>query len=459
MIMPETSYIPRIMIAAPTSGSGKTTVTCALLAALKAVGIKPAAFKCGPDYIDPMMHRSVLGIPTGNLDSYFADADMLRYQLALAGAASDVSVIEGVMGYFDGLGGITQAASSAEIAHITGTPVILVVDCKKMSLSAAALIKGFADMDDPCMVGGFILNRITKNRYEALAPVIEEKTGIKALGYLPQIADAEFPSRHLGLYMPQDIPGIKDLFGRLAGQAAKSLDIDGLFAMAGRADPLVYECPVTGPICGARIAAARDEAFNFYYEENLALLKALGAQVVFFSPLRDEGLPEGAQGIIFGGGYPELYAQKLSANGKMLADVRRAIDSGMPCIAECGGFMYLHERLEDESGNVYPMCGAVQGTAYRTDKLSHFGYVQITANEDTMIADRGESLRAHEFHYWHSTCEGSAFTAKKPVGDASWQCIVSRGNLVAGFPHIYYPGNLKAVERFLKACEGYGKRA
>lgn len=445
---------PRILLAAASSGSGKTLITCGLLEAWKQKGIRLASFKCGPDYIDPMFHRSVLGIESRNLDSFFADRETLHYLLKRGASGADLSVIEGVMGYFDGLGGVSKKASTSEVAAYTETPVILIINCKGMSLSAVPLIKGFLEYEETRQIRGVILNQISPMVYTKMKELIEKELPIRVYGYVPKVSDCLLESRHLGLKRPDEIADLKEKLTKLAEVLSETVDMDGLLALSRTAPVLSGASFEENNVDGNRvkIAVASDEAFNFYYKDNLTLLEDMGAELVFFSPLHDEKLPEGISGMILGGGYPELYAEELSENKAMKTEIRTAIEGNLPCLAECGGFLYLHETLEDGEGKVWPMVGVVGGHAFKTPKLSRFGYVTLTAKEDTIIGRKGEKYPAHEFHYWDSTCNGSAFLAEKPTGKRSWECIISQGNMLAGFPHFYYYGNKNTARNFLDLC-------
>jgi cobyrinic acid a,c-diamide synthase len=452
--------LPRICIGADASGSGKTTLACALLRALRNRRLEPAAFKCGPDYIDPLFHREVTGIPSSNLDLYFCDEATVKYLLRENSRARDIAVIEGVMGYYDGLGGASTGASTYHLASVTETPVILVENCGGASLTMAARIRGLARFREPSLIRAVILNGVSERFYRELAPVIEGETGLSALGYLPYMKDCAIESRHLGLVTAAEIEGLGDKIGRLAERLEKTVDIPAITRLAGSAPPLDITEPriaeYAPPGRGVRIGVARDRAFCFYYEDGLNLLRKLGGELVFFSPLKDRGLPEKLRGLYLGGGYPELYGEALSGNTAMLEDVRRALGSGMPCVAECGGFMYLHEALIDKEGNRYPMAGFLPGICRRQGGLVRFGYASYTAKTDNPLCAAGETIRGHEFHYWDSDFPGESFRALKPRSGESWPCIVANENLLAGFPHFHFYANPSMAERFLSRCEAYG---
>ena len=445
--------VPRILLGAAASGSGKTLITCGLLQALKNRKLQVTSFKCGPDYIDPMFHSRVIGTKSRNLDSFFADEDTVRYLLEKNARDCEISVIEGVMGYYDGLAGISAKASAYDVAKITKTPAVLIVNAKGMSLSAAAFIKGFVEYQEDSQIRGVILNQVSSMMYPRLKQIIEEELSIKVYGYVPVVKDCVLESRHLGLVMPEEIVDLQQKLMELAEILEKSVDIDGLMELAEHAEELpVQESPVayhTGR--KIRIALAKDEAFCFFYQDNLELLEEMGAELVPFSPIHDKKLPEHIDGMLFHGGYPELYAKKLSENKEMLAAVCAAVQTGIPYMAECGGFMYLHQEMEDMEGHSWPMAGVIHGKSWRTPRLTRFGY--ITLEDGTCFGEHVGAIRAHEFHYFDSDCCGEAYTAKKPLSSRSWKCIHSDGQGMSGFPHMYYYSNLRVPEQFLRACE------
>ncbi len=433
---------PRVMFAAMRSGSGKTTVTCGVLAALKKENIRIQAYKCGPDYIDPMFHRTVLGIETGNLDTFFADTDAIGRILARDTKDAELVVMEGVMGYYDGVGGTTTMASSYELSKVTKTPVILVVDAKGASVTLAATIRGIMEYKKESRIAGVILNRVSSMFYSRIKHVIETECGIPVLGYLPENASFAVPSRHLGLLQPDEMQKQRDWVETVAEAARKTIDMDGILEIAAQAETLqtreMADIKCKFP-AGYRIGVARDTAFSFYYRENLRMLEDMGATLVFFSPLADVHVPE-VDALIFGGGYPELYVKQLYENQSMRVSVRQVLEAGMPCHAECGGFLYLGKSLADAEGNVYEMVGFLDGAGFRTERLQRFGYVELAPQEADAFAVN-TILRGHEFHYWDSTDCGDACLAWKPLSkQKTYPCMVKKKGTFAGFPHLYYAG-------------------
>ena len=447
--------VPRILLGAAASGSGKTLLTCGLLQALKNRNLQVASFKCGPDYIDPMFHSRVIGTKSRNLDSFFAKEDTLRYLLEKNARECEISVIEGVMGYYDGLAGISPKASAYDVARITKTPAVLIVNAKGMSLSAAAFVKGFVEYREDSQIRGVILNQISPMMYPRLKQIIEETLPVKVYGYVPVVKDCVLESRHLGLVMPEEIADLHDKLMKLAEILERSVDIDGLLELADGAEELPVQNPLTGYHTKrtVRIALAKDEAFCFFYQDNLELLEEMGAQLIPFSPIHDEKLPENIDGMLFHGGYPELYAKVLSENKKMLTSVREAVQAGIPYMAECGGFMYLHQEMEDMEGHFRKVCGVIRGRSFRTPRLNRFGYITLTEKENTGLGE----IPAHEFHYFDSTDCGAAFHASKPASKRGWDCIHKKDRMMAGFPHLYYYGNPKVPVRFLTDALEYKK--
>lgn len=461
---------PRILLAAPGSGSGKTLLTTGLLTLFQNRGIRCRSFKCGPDYIDPMFHKYVLGIDSCNLDSFFLSQEELQALFRKRAADAEISVLEGVMGYYDGIGGNSTSASTYEVATITDTPAILVVNGKGSSLSLAAQIKGFLDYRKDSHICGVILNKTNKMVGERLRPEIE-RLGVRYLGAVPVCETMDIKSRHLGLTMPQEQSELRGHLNAFAKQLEEYLDVDGILELAGYSGEKLPEAGKTEqsnqtdlnqeetkqdeirPIDSEsepptrRMAVAMDEAFCFYYQENLDFLRQQGWELIPFSPLRDAALPEQIHAILLGGGYPELYAKELSANEPMLAAIRNAHAEGIKILAECGGFLYLQEHLEDEMGNCWPMAGLIHADGFRTEKLGRFGYISLTQNGAVRI-------KGHEFHYWESTAPGSAFRAEKPQSDRGWDCMYRTDSLLAGFPHLYYLSGPDLILSFLSGPEG-----
>ena len=440
-----------VLLAAPASGSGKTAVTCALLRALQRRGLQPCAFKCGPDYIDPMFHRAVLGVPSHNLDLFLAQPQTVRALYHSACRDHGAAVCEGVMGFYDGVGGVTTRASAWQAADTLGLPVLLVVRPKGASLTLAAQIRGLQAFRTPSHLAGILLNDCTPMLAGSLVPMLERETGLPVVGYLPHLPEAVLESRHLGLYTAAEIKNLTARLDKMADALEENTDLDRLLSLCDRPSRPVPPAPPQAPST-VPIAVARDEAFCFTYAETLEVLRQFGAKPVFFSPLHDSALPNAIGGLYLPGGYPELYAPTLAENAGMRAAVRQAVEQGLPTVAECGGFLYLHQTLQDPQGQSWPMAGVLPGDGVQTQRLVRFGYAELTAEEDSLLFRAGEQIPVHEFHYWDCTRNGTAFGVRKPITGRTWRCGFATPTLYAAFPHLYFAGRPQLAERFVKAA-------
>ena len=454
------------MITAASSGSGKTMITCGLLELFKRKGLNPLACKCGPDYIDGLFHKQVLELEGMNLDSYFEAPEELRDKYSCL-SKDHLPVVEGVMGYFDGLGGSTTRASSWEVAHILDLPAVLVVDARGASVSLAALIKGFLEFERSMgsQIKAVIFNRMSPMLYPRIRELVERETGIRAAGFVPELDFLKVGSRHLGLVLPEEIAGLREQMNRLGKCLEEMIDWEFLAELgAEKEERDALEEENTEASCTAafsfRLGIAMDEAFCFYYQDNLRLLERLGGELVYFSPIHDRSLPEQLDGLILGGGYPELYCEALSLNESMREAVKKAAEGGLPVLGECGGYLYLLEELEAEDGRIWPMTGVLKGKGYKKGKNSRFGYIGVEAEKDSLYLKPGEQIRGHEFHYWDCEVleEEWVMRAKKPVGNRSWPCIRIKNQVMAGFPHLFYPSCPAFAVRFAKACVRYKRK-
>ena len=453
--------IKRVMIAAPKSGSGKTSVTCAFLKNLKKRGIKTVSFKCGPDYIDPLFHKNAIGIPSYNLDTFFTDDDTTKALFARNAAGFDFAVFEGVMGLFDGVGGIKEEGSSYNLAEVTGTPVILVLDAKGAGKSIVPEILGFINYDKKGLIKGVILNRVSESFYGTIKPVIEEECSIPVLGFFPDMKDKAFSSRHLGLVTPNDTEKFNDILEGLSDNFSKYIDFEKIDEIAGEADEIFAKAGENGEFAVSKdstspvIAVSKDEAFCFIYEDNITELKKAGAKIVYFSPLRDEAIPEEADGLLLVGGYPELHLDELSRNTSMLESIRKAFEKNMPVVAECGGFMYLHESIEDKDGYFYKPVGVLKGNMKYKGKAVRFGYIELKEKTPNFLGE-GETIKGHEFHYYDCNDNGDDVVSKKPYSGKEYEAIKDKDNVWLGFPHLYYPSNPSFAKNFVEKCRKYG---
>lgn len=454
------------MITAASSGSGKTMITCGILELFKRKGLNPLACKCGPDYIDGLFHKQVLELEGMNLDSYFEAPEELRDKYSRL-SKGHLPVVEGVMGYFDGLGGSTTRASSWEVAHILDLPAVLVVDARGASVSLAALIKGFLEFERSMgsQIKAVIFNRMSPMLYPRIRELVEWETGIRAAGFVPELDFLKVGSRHLGLVLPEEIAGLREQMNRLGKCLEETIDWEFLAELgAEKEERDALEEENTEASCTAafsfRLGIAMDEAFCFYYQDNLRLLERLGGELVYFSPIHDRSLPEQLDGLILGGGYPELYCEALSLNESMREAVKKAAEGGLPVLGECGGYLYLLEELEAEDGRIWPMTGVLKGKGYKKGKNSRFGYIGVEAEKDSLYLNPGEQIRGHEFHYWDCEVleEEWVMRAKKPVGNRSWPCMRIKNQVMAGFPHLFYPSCPAFAVRFAKACVRYKRK-
>jgi cobyrinic acid a,c-diamide synthase len=459
---------PRLVIAGTGSGVGKTTVTLGLMAAFQKRGLKVQGFKAGPDYIDPGYHTAITGRPSRNLDTWMVPAEDMVEIFLNGSRDSDLSIVEGVMGLYDGKDPLSDKGSTAEIAILLQSPVILVVDVYSLARSAAAVVKGYQGLNPSVPVAGVIANRAGgEGHFQLVKSAIEKECGIPVFGWLPPDPSVDIPERHLGLIPALERGEMVPLFDRLAELMEKGVDLDGLKKVAGNA-PLL-----AGP--GRRlfsqkrmephpviIAVAKDAAFHFYYPENLELLKQYGARLRFFSPLKGEPVPEEADGLIVGGGFPEEFVRELSANEEVKRSFRENITRGMPAYAECGGYMYLTEAIIDRKGKLHPMTGVIPAVVRMSDRLTALGYREVEAVTDNLLLKQGEKARGHEFHYstlairkeqdaWAYEISGHA--GKHREGYA-------RRNLLAGYTHLHFASNPSMAKRFIAACRNYrdGKR-
>ncbi len=465
------------MIAAPSSGSGKTVFTCGLLRVLKDMGLEPVSYKCGPDYIDPMFHRQVLEIGSRNLDSYLMSEAQIKHALGMSGTRP--AVIEGVMGIYDGSDVSGLSGSSYEIALMCRIPVILCVDARGTGRTLISIIRGILADDTGHLIRGIGLNRISPGFYEKIAPVLTVELAdvgfrdVRLLGFMPKADEIAIGSRHLGLMLPGEISDIRDRIAGFARLINAHIDIDAILQIMDefgenaekaegdnsgldtmRTDTLGAFTPgacTRKPV----LAVARDEAFCFYYQDNIEVLEQMGVEVRFFSPIHDEHIPEDADGLLLGGGYPELYLKELAGNSSMLDSVRCAIRGGMPSLAECGGFMYLHKKVYDPDGAGFSMAGIIDGECRYTGHLVRFGYMYIkSCDEPEGPATVIPGIRGHEFHYYESSLNGDACTCAKPNG-TEWKEMIADSVSLWGFPHLYYGSNPGFAKAFVNSMQAY----
>ena len=447
--------IPRLVIAGTQSGVGKTTIVSGLLSALRQRGINAQAYKVGPDYIDPGYHAIASGRPCHNLDSWLMPPERLLSMFVSTSRSMDVAVVEGVMGLFDG--GSGGVASTASVARLLGAPVVLVVNARSAGESVAAMVLGFKLYDPEVRLAGVILNQVGSDSHERMVVEAVEKLEVKVLGVIRRSEKLTVPERHLGL-LPVTENEAETVLENIHAAIAGQLDIEALLHLAATAPELeIMPEPILPLSRKARIGVAQDEAFSFYYPESLRVLEEMGAELVPFSPLRDAALPV-VDGLLFGGGFPEMFLEQLSANVSMLESIRRAAERGAPMVAECGGYMYLCRLVQAFDGREVPMVGLIPEVCRMEKRLQAVGYVEATALSDNVLCQAGEVLRGHEFHF--SRMEpaqtghvgGPAFQITKKRTGAGAPGGYAAKNLVASYLHIHFAGNPEAARRFVESC-------
>ena len=449
-----TNNFPRLIIAATQSGCGKTTITVGLLAALKNRGLNVQPYKVGPDYIDTGWHTLAVGKISHNLDSWLVGANKLTEIFADTSRGADISVVEGVMGLYDGgRGGIS---STAEISKLLNTPVVLIIDAKSMGTSAAAIALGFREFDRTINLAGVILNRLGSDSHKQMIVDALNAQGIKCFGALKCNDEFRLPERHLGL-VPTSEHQASDVLKKICAAVENQIDVDALIELAKNSAPLKNFTRAEKFSPTVKIGIARDAAFNFYYGASLRELERFGAEIVYFSPLDDETLPQ-VDGLIIGGGFPEMFATRLERNKKIRTAIFHAAEDGLPIFAECGGFMYLMRNLVDFSGKSFEMCGVLDGSATMTDKLQTVGYVEAELLRDCIIGTAGDKLHAHEFHFSTAdTSDEKIFCCKKLRTGKEYFAGAVKKNVVASYLHVHFAGCPHVAEKFIAACREHGR--
>lgn len=445
----------RFVLAGTGSGVGKTTFTIGIMRALMKRNLTVQGFKCGPDYIDPTYHTAVTKRPSRNIDSFMMAHDVVRDIVARASSDADVSIIEGVMGFYDGKSPLSNEGSAAHISELTNSPVILIVNAASMARSVAAIVKGFQQLDEKANIVGVIANQLgSKSHYDIVKTAIEAECNVPVIGYLQKGAVPAMPSRHLGLVPAIERGDLDTYFDELATAIEATVDLDQLLAITKALEiqvtTSIFEKNESAPT--VHIAVAKDAAFNFYYEENLELLRANGAQLHFFSPLQNEGVPSCAQGLYIGGGFPEEFAQTLAENSVAKQSIQEAITRGLPTLAECGGFMYLTESIMNRAGETYSMLGVIPGNVKMQDKLAALGYREITGVSGNFLISEQEQAKGHEFHYsvYEGTHDTPAYFSKGRF--RAQQEGYLKQNLVAGYTHFHFASNPQLVRNWLQTC-------
>lgn len=442
----------RVIIAGISSGVGKTTISMGIMRALARRGRKVIPFKTGPDYIDTGFHHAATGRASVNLDLWMTGEENTKFIYGLHRNEGDFAVIEGVMGLYDGLGDERSTGSTAHLAKVIHSPVILIMDGSHMAASAAAVVLGFKEYDRNVPIRGIIVNNVSSEyHFRLIEEAITRTTGIPCLGYLPNNPKLKVPSRHLGLFQQEEIENIDGLMDEAASFIEQHIDLDLLEEVSEVYEEVPQNIPIDPRaflenICkDLKLGVARDEAFSFYYEDNIRLLEYMGFEIIPFSPLHDSTLPDNLDAIYIGGGYPELYGEKLSGNRTFLDSIRAALDRGIDTYAECGGYMYLMEGIEDSEGKFHKMTGFFDGYCKMTKSLQRFGYAEVRT-------ETGINFKGHEFHHsrWTGPAETSlslSLSKPKELGNpVSWKCGQRKGNVHGAYVHIHFYSNLEAVK-------------
>lgn len=453
---------PRLIIAAPMSGSGKTTITTGLIAALRARGLRVAPFKVGPDYIDPTYHSLAAGCSARNLDGWMLPEEAVAQLFARAAQGADIALIEGVMGLFDGFSGKEDTGSTAQMARILNSPVLLVLDVSAMARSAAAIVQGVCSFDPRVNIAGVILNRVGSEKHaQMVREAIESCTGTPVLGYLQQDDVLTLPERHLGLIPAMEPGRWREWLNTAREKITATVNLERILDLA-RSAPELPDLIEDPSVAAERktlaiIAVSRDAAFSFFYEDNLDLLRSAGAEIVFFSPLEDRALPRDTQAVYFCGGFPEIYAADLAANIAMHEEIRSAFDAGMPIYAECGGLMYLTEEILDAQNRAHPMVGLLPGRSVMTRQLI-LGYRQIRVPADSWLWRAQETMRGHEFHYstWenHPMDVPPAYELLPNAFQKESRYEGARvGSVIASYVHLHFLARPELAHRFVQAAQ------
>lgn len=454
--------IPKIMIAGMSSGVGKTTLTMGILASLSKKMVVQS-YKVGPDYIDPAYHTFITGRKCRNLDNYLLSNETVQELFTKNMKDAQIGIIEGVMGLYDGAHMQSDIGSSASVAKTLKCPVILVVDGSGIAKSIAAIVKGFIDFDPDVNICGVIINKVNSaGHYELLKEAIKRNTSAKCFGYLPKNDVSSLKSRHLGLIPSCEVEDLNIKMNALSRAVEETIDLSGLIQLAtDQVEDILFEQEVIGTgYFDVHIGVAYDEAFNFYYEDNLELFKSLGAKISFFSPIEDKKLPDHIDFIYFGGGFPEVFAKELAENQDIKKEIYKKLSCGMPYFAECGGLMYLTKEIHLLDGKSYPMVGWLEGISHMTKRLQRFGYKTLTLNQDCILGKQGDSINIHEFHHSETVIDSlnKAFILEKVRDDkliSTNYCGYIKGNGVAGYPHFHFYGNQQMAINLLQAAQEY----
>lgn len=459
--------IPRFILAGTQSGVGKTTLSAGIMAALRKRGLQVQPFKVGPDYIDPAFHSFVTQNKSRNLDSWMLEQDHIIELFVKNAANKDIAVVEGVMGLYDGSGSNKDVGSTAHVAKIIKAPIILIINGKGISASAAAQVLGYKLYDPQVDIKGIIINNVSGDaHYNLLKESIERDTAIQCIGYLKPNADIQLKSRHLGLIPSAEVKDLEEKIDKIRAMVEETIDVDALLAIANQAESMDYV--VTNEerrMESVNIGVAFDKAFNFYYEDNLDLLRDLGANLIFFSPINDGKLPEDLHGLYFGGGFPEVFAAQLEKNQTMRRDIKKMIEKGIPTYGECGGLMYLSDGITTLEGQRHEMVGIFHAEAKMTKRLQRFGYVHVNMEKPCVLSNTYISTKAHEFHrsVIDEKEENEYVYRVNKIRNGkivkSWKCGLKRYNALGAYAHIHFYSNKDIALNLIDNCRIYKDRS
>jgi len=453
----------RILLAGTSSDVGKTTVVLGLMRALRNRGLKVQGYKAGPDYIDTAFHTFATDVSSRNLDTWMLEEDVIKSLVGKHSKNADIAIMEGVMGMYDGADVKSLEGSSAHLAKMTGTPVILVINGGGVAASAAAMVLGFKMFDPDVQVKGVIVNKVSgEHHYNLIKEAIEHHVGITCLGYLKKNENISLKSRHLGLIPSVEVKALDDKINEVANMIEETCDIEGIMSVAESAQPFEY----TGNNEAEKqlkIGVPLDHAFNFYYQDNIDLLEQMGCEIIHFSPISDEKVPDNIDGLYIGGGFPEVFAKDLSDNLSMKQSIKHLIERGLPTYAECGGLMYLTSYITNLKNESFEMVGVFENGSKMTERLQRFGYVEVSTNRPTPLGKEGLEFKAHEFHRSVVLTEPNQLDhlmsydikkAKKlPV--KTWQCGYMKYNCLGAYPHIHFYSNQDVAKGFIESCLKY----
>ncbi|BEP28710.1 cobyrinate a,c-diamide synthase [Helicovermis profundi] len=461
-----------IVIAGVNSNVGKTTITLGIMKALVKRKLKVQAYKVGPDYIDPAFHTHVTNTYSRNLDSWMLNEETIKYLYHKNLADSDIAIVEGVMGMYDGFSGDSEIGSTAHVSKILNLPVVLVIDGSGIAASAAAIVKGFATFDKKVNIAGVIINKVHgEKHYDILRKAIEKYTDVLCLGYVNKDTSISLESRHLGLVPSDEVDQLDEKINIISQMIEETLDIGKLIDLSVQnnsnynlKDNKIIDLLISNKnkYKDVKIGVALDKAFNFYYKDNLDLLEYFGAKIKYFSPMSDDELPKDVSLIYFGGGFPEVFAKKLTNNTLMINSIKDAFNKKMPIYAECGGLMYLTGSIKTLNGDIFQMCSIINGKSQMTKRLQRFGYIEVNTTKDSIVGKKNTNFKAHEFHRSIVISDDEKIfdvSKKREFGNRNWLCGYKKKNLLASYSHIHFFNNVNIALNLLENAEKFRKES